>query len=494
MNTTTETAMTFVLDQILANHRDAEARLHAAAQRTRDPQLYRLFTRMASARRQFAEQIERELVRSGEETASGGSLRGGIRRILTAVRSFVSGGETSVDLEECEAGARFELSDLRRALASDLLESRVRKILERHGQAVEEDLDRLAELASEPPGAATAPPPEATPGRMDCYGMSSRGGEREENEDQFLIAELGRSLHVHQTSLPSTDQLRFPGNGSTQGHLLLVADGMGGEAGGRTASRIATVTAARYILDVLPLVLRLDDDRASEPRGEFRHLLEACESSIARSSREQPELRGMGTTLTLACVLWPRAYVAHVGDSRCYLHRDGRLERVTTDHTVAQRLAEEDGPLSGSPPSSRLRDVLWNVLGGHRDGVDGKVHSVDLRLGDSLLLCTDGLPRSVPEPEILRRLETCGSAEEVTRGILTAARSRDANDDTTVVVARFDPLDPQPVPVRDPDTSSATSAIPLPGPRAGAGDLTVTASPADGAGSRPTSLGRTFLN
>jgi protein phosphatase len=269
---------------------------------------------------------------------------------------------------------------------------------------------------------------------IDCYGASDTGLVRSRNEDQFLVAELQKSMLVGPTSLSPEESTRLFGR--VQGHLLLVADGVGGAAAGDHASRIAASTVTRYILNTMPWFFGHDDEHLQELKADLAAGLERCQRSIDAFTLGHPALKGMGTTLTMAYVLWPHVYVVHVGDSRCYLHRDGALEQITTDHTMAQKLLESGVEIQ---PSSRLGNTLWNVIGGVTPELSPEVHRVDLRIGDSLLLCTDGLTKHASDDAIEELLSRGLWAQEVCQRAVAAANDGGGTDNTTVVVARFLP-------------------------------------------------------
>ena len=177
---------------------------------------------------------------------------------------------------------------------------------------------------------------------FDSFGLTHTGKKRPHNEDQFLVAAMQRSMVVSRTSLPHDDE-RMVFLGIPQAHILVVADGMGGKAHGEVASSIAVDSIARYLCNITPFVERdLHRDTVRGLREGLISAFEATDSSVRDAARERSE--SMGTTLTLAYLLWPRLYVAHAGDSRCYLRRKARgheplFEQLTTDHTVAQNLA-----------------------------------------------------------------------------------------------------------------------------------------------------------
>jgi protein phosphatase len=270
-------------------------------------------------------------------------------------------------------------------------------------------------------------------GKMDCYGLTDRGRERPANEDHFLLADLSKSMLIHQTSLHLDDHTRL--FGATQGRLLVVADGMGGHAAGERASALAVDTLARYILGTMPWFLRLQGDCEDDLQEELKVALGRCQERIEASAR--PEERGMGTTLTLAYIVWPQVYVVHVGDSRCYLMRGGRLEQVTRDHTMAQRMVDEGVMDAKTAEESRWSHALWNCLGGGSSELSPEAYKAGLHLGDTILLNSDGLTRNVSDKQIRSILDRAASAEEACHQLVNAANEAGGSDNITVVVARF---------------------------------------------------------
>jgi len=271
-------------------------------------------------------------------------------------------------------------------------------------------------------------------GKMECYGLTDIGKVREVNEDQFLIADLNKSMLIHQTSLSHDDHTRL--FGGSQGKLLLVADGMGGHAAGKQASTLAVQTLSRYLLNTMPWLFRLHDNEA-DLEEEFRASLAACQRRLEAQGEAVPEQRGMGTTLTMAYVLWPRLYVVHVGDSRCYLVRQRSLDQITNDQTMAQALVDRGQLRPEHARASRLGHLLWSCLGGTSAEFAPEVYKATLMLGDTLLLCTDGLTARVTDERLLDLLEQAPTAEEACRSLVQAANEAGGADNITVVVARF---------------------------------------------------------
>ena len=175
--------------------------------------------------------------------------------------------------------------------------------------------------------------------QMDVYGLTDSGRRRSTNEDHYLLADLNKSLRVHNTSLKLDDETRI--YGGSQGKLLIVADGMGGEPEGERASTIAVDQLATFVLNSLSWCFRLEENSEHDFEEHLKEALKSCQESIHRASDDHPEMKSMGTTMTMVYIVWPRAFVVHVGDSRCYLLKDNQLRQITSDHTMAAILARE---------------------------------------------------------------------------------------------------------------------------------------------------------
>lgn len=269
---------------------------------------------------------------------------------------------------------------------------------------------------------------------VDCCGATDRGRVRRRNEDQFLVARLDKSMLVQQTSLSIDDQTRL--KGGFRGWLMVVADGMGGAAAGERASYVAVSTLTRYVLDTMSWFFRLDRND-EDLAGELREGLERCQGAL---ERDPHGARGMGTTVTMAYVLWPRLYVVHAGDSRCYVQRRGELIQLTRDHTMAQQLVEQGAVSPREAERSPMAHVLWNavVADGSAD-LAPEVRRARLEPGDTLLLCSDGLTKHVDDGAIARALAGGASSEEVCARLVAAANEAGGSDNITVVTARFVP-------------------------------------------------------
>ena len=276
---------------------------------------------------------------------------------------------------------------------------------------------------------------------VDCHGLTDIGREREVNEDQFMIADLSKSILIHQTSLTMDDGSRW--FGGSQGSLMLVADGMGGHAAGERASTLAVDRVVLYVLNTMPWFFRIEQQAEAELKEELTAALETCQESIQAEGEASPKRAGMGTTLTMAYALWPRFYAVHVGDSRCYVLRKSRLKQITTDHTIAQQLVDSGSLKPKDAEDSPLSSVLWNTVGSKSSELTTDVYKGELQVGDTMLLCTDGLTRHVADHEITKILRRAESAEEACKTLVNAANEGGGSDNITVVVARYQEAEPQ---------------------------------------------------
>ncbi|REJ70079.1 MAG: serine/threonine-protein phosphatase [Planctomycetota bacterium] len=272
-------------------------------------------------------------------------------------------------------------------------------------------------------------------GKMDCHGMTDIGRVREVNEDQFLIADLIKSMRIHETSLSHDDQTRLFGD--SQGKLFVVADGVSGQSGGRQASTIAIDEVLHYVLNSMRWFFRLTEDPEDDFVDDLKAAMEHCQSRFEIEMSQTPQRYRMATTLTMGYVVWPRLYVVHAGDSRCYLFRESRLEQITNDHTMAQKYIDHGLAKPGQVEGTRWSNVLWNVLGGDSNEVRPSVYKAELRVGDTLLFCSDGLNKHVGDAEIADLLKCDASAEQLCSQLIDAANAGGGTDNITAVIALF---------------------------------------------------------
>ncbi len=276
---------------------------------------------------------------------------------------------------------------------------------------------------------------------LDLYGLSHPGRVRAENQDHFLIASLHKTMQLHQTSLPEDALGRL--TSPSRGYVFLVADGVGGSPGGKEASRTALRAIVDYVVDAMDLYTHLEPGLEPVFLEELQRSVEQSHEAVRRSGSHEDE-RGTGgaTTLTMVCIRWPRAYLVHVGDSRCYRLRDGRLELLTRDQTLAQAMVEAGALTASQAEATPLRHILYSALGGTR--AEPFVVTTDCRWEDVMLLCTDGLTKHVTDAEIRDGLLQATSAEQTCRDLVRLALERGGTDNVTAVVARLKPASPRP--------------------------------------------------
>jgi serine/threonine protein phosphatase PrpC len=275
-----------------------------------------------------------------------------------------------------------------------------------------------------------------TPVRLDAsfHGMSITGPKRKENEDDFLIAELSQIVTVRQAKIPQPEIAA----GGEWAYLFMVADGMGGHRGGGVASVQAVAEVKRVLMDFLPRAATSRIVPGLEMLEELRTAMEQANRRLLAEMGERPDLVGMGTTLTLALCASNRLYVAHVGDSRCYLFRQGRLEQLTNDHNLVAEMVRQGALTDEEAVRHPWRNVVTNILGGNQTPTEVELRSRDLEPGDALLLCTDGLEKVVGDDEIAAVLSEERRPKEGCERLIQMADERGAPDNVTVIVSRFD--------------------------------------------------------
>ena len=267
----------------------------------------------------------------------------------------------------------------------------------------------------------------------ECFGLSDPGRCRSNNEDQFLVAILDKALKVLQSSLP---QARTR-HSTDQSYLLVVADGMGGEAAGEEASALALSSVEDYVLDALKWFACCQPRDDDEVVVEFREAISQAHQRVCYQAQLRPEQRGMGTTLTLAHSVNNTLFVAHVGDSRAYLYRAGILHQLTRDHTLVEDLVREGALKPQEAAEHRWRHVITNSVGGKLEQIRIDIHRLHLEVDDLVLLCSDGLTEMVSRQGICEILESPGSPQQWCRRLVDQANAAGGKDNITVVIARY---------------------------------------------------------
>src|SRR5213592_2702528 len=265
------------------------------------------------------------------------------------------------------------------------------------------------------------------PVKIQVFAKTDLGKTRDHNEDRFLVADLTRGEAPLQAPVREHDV-------GERGTLLIVADGMGGAAAGELASQMAADT----IYDQLIRTWRSEKE-ATPQRFAYRlkESVEVANGQIHSYAKAHPEVRGMGTTTTAVGVLNDHVYLTQVGDSRAYLIRDGQAVQLTRDQSLMQRLVEAGELTEEEAARSERRNIILQAL-----GPDARV-KVDLthqevRKGDILVLCPDGLTGTVKKEEIAAVATRERDLQAACDKLIALANERGGPDNITVVLARFD--------------------------------------------------------
>ena len=248
-------------------------------------------------------------------------------------------------------------------------------------------------------------------GGVEVAGLSDVGCQRRSNEDRYGYWE------------PTSDT-ELEG----KGRLAVVADGMGGHEGGQDASRIA--------VDAIQQLYATSSD--GDPQSLLTAGFREAHARIHQFAAERPELRGMGTTATAIVLRANRLYYSHIGDSRLYLVRNGRITRLTHDHSYVGSLVENGFITSEEAETHPQRHILMAALGaGEEFSPEKPEHPIPLESGDILVLCTDGLWGLVGDQELEQTVAGMQPAEAC-RALIKLAKERGGPDNITVQVLRLD--------------------------------------------------------
>jgi serine/threonine protein phosphatase PrpC len=268
--------------------------------------------------------------------------------------------------------------------------------------------------------------------QADVFGITNIGNRRKTNQDHFLISSLHKTLIIHGTSLP--DDHRLDLLSQAIGYFLVVADGVGGTAGGEEASSMTLQTLAAYVTGTMKCYYARDLDEEQAFLGELADSVGEIHSAVVAEGNSANGVKGMASTLTMAIVVWPKAYIVQVGDSRCYLLTDGKLQQVTRDQTFAQDLAAKGAITPEQAEQSHLNNILSSAVGGPEAKPVTSI--VDLRFLDTLLLCSDGLTKHVSDETIRDILDTDDTSEVICQRLIDAALEGGGTDNVTVVIGR----------------------------------------------------------
>ncbi|MDP9362038.1 MAG: Stp1/IreP family PP2C-type Ser/Thr phosphatase [Acidobacteriota bacterium] len=248
---------------------------------------------------------------------------------------------------------------------------------------------------------------------VKAYGLTHVGRQRQHNEDSFLVADEAK--------------------------LFLVADGMGGHAAGEIASRIAVDSISEFIVHT-------KEDDGTWPHAYDEHYtrttnrlmaaLRMANTRVLEAMRKDARLRGMGTTVVACMADGDKMSVAHVGDSRAYMIRNGKISRITSDHSWVFEQVKAGMLTEAEAEKHPLRNVITRALGGALS-VNPDASEIDSRPGDVYLLCSDGLTGMVPEEEILKLVTAnADDLEKACRELIDMANERGGLDNVTTLLVK----------------------------------------------------------
>lgn len=216
--------------------------------------------------------------------------------------------------------------------------------------------------------------------------------------------------------------------------LAIVADGMGGAVAGEEASRIAVETIHEKLVenDQTDFYDSMSADILSD---KLRDVIRAANHNIVKKTQTQPELRGMGTTVTLAMVRNTYAIIGHVGDSRAYLvdGHEGSISQITSDHSFVEAMVAAGHITRAEAEDHPMRNVLYRALG-QAEEIDVDVYHSYLRVGDRLVMCSDGLTLHVKPNEIAQLVLAENRPEVASQKLIDLANERGGRDNVTVII------------------------------------------------------------
>jgi protein phosphatase len=270
---------------------------------------------------------------------------------------------------------------------------------------------------------------------IDSWGLTHQGKVRKQNQDHFFLGALARGITVDRTSIDAEGRRVL--HAERLASLGMVADGVGSTEGGGEAARIAV----RDLVSSVSKFFHEAEHVESEDPEVFSRLLHDaaldCHESLLAKAAEEAGERHFATTLTLFLGLWPHAYLLQIGDSRCYVFRDGELTQITRDQTLAQELVDSGAMTRTTAVHSRWAGVLSSAMGG--DTAAPVVTRMERDWGTVILLCSDGLTKHVPDERISERLAAMTSARQVSEQLLQDALDGGGTDNITIVVGRTVP-------------------------------------------------------
>lgn len=259
---------------------------------------------------------------------------------------------------------------------------------------------------------------------------------REEIHTTTPSIEIGSATHVGRVRGNNEDNYKVV----PTLNLYVLSDGIGGQASGEVASAMAVETIVTHCMEfsTSPPPYKRDEVQSaiSNRTNELARAAYLANRAVYETSVHDPRFQGMGATVVAAWIEGHRLSLVHVGDSRAYVLRGGLLERLTSDHTLVAEQVRRGLITLEQAQTNPLRRILIRSLGVHEE-VEIDIHEHELRAGDILLLCSDGLTGMVPESEITDVLLQGSDAQSAADRLVTSANEHGGDDNVTVILVRF---------------------------------------------------------
>jgi PPM family protein phosphatase len=259
---------------------------------------------------------------------------------------------------------------------------------------------------------------------VSVFGLTDMGRVRTNNEDAFLISNLADATASQADGVAGQERAFEAGERAV---LLAVSDGMGGADAGEVASALVVESLRRAMSEAEG---KLDWNEAT------KQAVETANREVWSAARA-PGRKGMGATVTAVCVQGDHAHIAEVGDSRAYLLRNARIRQVTRDQSFVQYLVDAGALKPEEAANYPMKNVVLQAMGQNPD-VQVALGRLELRRGDKLLLCSDGLSGKVTSEDMLAKVQQAPSLEAACHALVDLANERGGDDNITVVLARVD--------------------------------------------------------
>lgn len=237
--------------------------------------------------------------------------------------------------------------------------------------------------------------------------------------------EIGQRTEVGNVRDNNEDRCKV----DSQNGLCIVADGMGGQAAGEQASELAVETVMRELANLPP-----DSIEPAAVERAIRNAVLTANEAIIHQGDADPSTQNMGTTIVLCLCRGRNMYIAHVGDSRAYLIRGEGVERITTDHNLAQALFEANTISEEELDTHRYRHVLWKYLGSKEVGDGPDINPIEIRPGDRFVLATDGVTGSLTDDMICHEVLREPNPQICAEKLVKLALENGSRDNVTSVV------------------------------------------------------------